>query len=270
MTKASDNAFPSVLITEGTEPSAPAAGHQRLYIDSTTHLLKATNSSGTDRTIEGISDPMTTRGDIIIRNASNVTARLGRGSASQVLTSDGTDVAWAAPGGGSGALTLLSTTTLGSDTASITVTGISGSYKDLVVIGKLRCTSSAAVLDAWIRLGNSSADSGSNYSDQTTFSGTGTGTVSSDSATKVYLGPHTAATTTAGVFSSVQLQIMDYVSTSVPRFITGTAMHAATGHFTTIINGVWRNASAAVDVVSLFPDSANFLTGSRVYIYGRG
>lgn len=53
MTKGSDNAFPSLLITEGTEPSAPAAGKQRLYIDSTTHLLKATDSSGTDRTIEG-------------------------------------------------------------------------------------------------------------------------------------------------------------------------------------------------------------------------
>lgn len=56
MTKASDNAFPSILITEATEPSAPAAGKQRLYIDSTTHLLKATNSSGTDRTIEGLAD----------------------------------------------------------------------------------------------------------------------------------------------------------------------------------------------------------------------
>jgi hypothetical protein len=102
MTKASDNAYPSILITEGTEPSAPAAGKQRLYIDSTTHLLKATNSSGTDRTVEGLADPMTTRGDLIVRNASNVTARLGRGSASQVLTSDGTDVAWATPAGGGG------------------------------------------------------------------------------------------------------------------------------------------------------------------------
>jgi hypothetical protein len=52
VTKASDNAFPSVLITEGTEPSAPAAGKQRLYIDSTTHKLKRTDSSGTDVTIE--------------------------------------------------------------------------------------------------------------------------------------------------------------------------------------------------------------------------
>lgn len=53
MTKASDNAFPSVLITEGTEPSAPAAGKQRVYIDSTSHALKRTDSSGVDVTVEG-------------------------------------------------------------------------------------------------------------------------------------------------------------------------------------------------------------------------
>jgi hypothetical protein len=53
MTKASDNAFPSILITEGTEPSAPAAGKQRLYIDSTSHHLMRTNSSGTETDIEG-------------------------------------------------------------------------------------------------------------------------------------------------------------------------------------------------------------------------
>ena len=51
MTKASDNAFPSLLITEGTEPSAPAAGKQRLYIDSTSHLLKVTNSSGVESNV---------------------------------------------------------------------------------------------------------------------------------------------------------------------------------------------------------------------------
>lgn len=49
---ASDNAFPSLLITEGTEPAAPAAGKQRVYIDSTSHHLKRTDSSGTDVDIE--------------------------------------------------------------------------------------------------------------------------------------------------------------------------------------------------------------------------
>lgn len=49
---ASDNPFPSLLITEGTEPAAPAAGKQRLYIDSTSHKLKRTDSSGVDVTVE--------------------------------------------------------------------------------------------------------------------------------------------------------------------------------------------------------------------------
>ena len=53
----------------------------------------------------GFADPMTTRGDIIIRNAANATARLGVGANTYVLTSDGTDVAWAAPSGGIGGST---------------------------------------------------------------------------------------------------------------------------------------------------------------------
>jgi hypothetical protein len=42
---------------------------------------------------------MTTRGDVIIRNASNTTARLGIGAAGTFLSSDGTDVSWATPSG---------------------------------------------------------------------------------------------------------------------------------------------------------------------------
>jgi hypothetical protein len=49
----------------------------------------------------GFSDPMTTRGDIIYRDATNTTARLAAGAATYVLTSDGTDIAWAAAGGSS-------------------------------------------------------------------------------------------------------------------------------------------------------------------------
>lgn len=45
----------------------------------------------------GMTDPMTTRGDIIYRNSSNVTARLGRGTAGQLLYSNGTDLSWRTP-----------------------------------------------------------------------------------------------------------------------------------------------------------------------------
>lgn len=53
-----NNLSPYLTLVEGTEPSAPAAGQQRVYIDSTTHKLKRTNSSGTDTTIEGITDDL--------------------------------------------------------------------------------------------------------------------------------------------------------------------------------------------------------------------
>jgi len=42
----------------------------------------------------GFADPMTTRGDIIIKNAGNNTTRLGVGTNNQMLKSDGTDIAW--------------------------------------------------------------------------------------------------------------------------------------------------------------------------------
>ena len=41
-----------------------------------------------------LSDPMTTRGDIIVRDSTNATARLAVGSANTVLQSDGTDVSY--------------------------------------------------------------------------------------------------------------------------------------------------------------------------------
>lgn len=59
MTVASNNPFPSVLIVEGTEPSAPSSGQQRLYIDSTSHHLKRTDSSGTDVDLEAPASAVT-------------------------------------------------------------------------------------------------------------------------------------------------------------------------------------------------------------------
>ena len=45
-------------------------------------------------TSPGFLDPMTTRGDIIYKDPSNVTNRLALGTVGQVLTSDGTDASW--------------------------------------------------------------------------------------------------------------------------------------------------------------------------------
>ncbi len=78
MTAFENNLSPYLTIVEATEPAAPSAGQQRIYIDSTTHLLKATNSSGTDRTIEGVA-----AGAITTSGLTQATAKmLGRSTAS--------------------------------------------------------------------------------------------------------------------------------------------------------------------------------------------
>ena len=53
--------------------------------------------SGLKTYLNAMSDPMTTRGDIIYRNSSNVTARLPLGTNGQVLTSNGSDLYYATP-----------------------------------------------------------------------------------------------------------------------------------------------------------------------------
>lgn len=106
MTKASDNAFPSVLLVEGSTPTSPSAGQDRLFVDSADHLLKLVNSSGTVTSVGG-SSTLTTKGDILTRNSSAL-ARLGVGTDGQVLTADSAQtlgIKWATPSGGSGGIT---------------------------------------------------------------------------------------------------------------------------------------------------------------------
>src|SRR3990167_7023766 len=57
-------------------------------------FYKIDNAGLITNVTNALTDPMSTRGDIVIRNAANVTDRLGIGTAGQFLKSDGTDIAW--------------------------------------------------------------------------------------------------------------------------------------------------------------------------------
>jgi len=66
-------------------------------VGAATHVLTS-NGAGAAPTFQaaasGFTDPMTTRGDIIYKDSSNVTSRLGIGTIGQVISSDGTDASW--------------------------------------------------------------------------------------------------------------------------------------------------------------------------------
>jgi trimeric autotransporter adhesin len=75
------------------------------------------------------------KGDLVAGSATNDAAVLAVGADDTVLTADSseaTGLKWAAASGGG--MTLLSTTATTSG-ASVTISGISGSYKNLLVIG---------------------------------------------------------------------------------------------------------------------------------------
>ena len=81
--------------------STDASGYVKLAV---THVVSSGSFSNSDAVLVSfvrtgnagsLDDPMTTRGDIIVRDSSNATARLAAGSANTVLTSDGTDPAYA-------------------------------------------------------------------------------------------------------------------------------------------------------------------------------
>jgi hypothetical protein len=69
MAKASDNVFPKLIVSEGTTPSSPAAGSQKLFIDSADHKLKRVDSSGAVSTVEGGSSGGTSSGGILAYTA---------------------------------------------------------------------------------------------------------------------------------------------------------------------------------------------------------
>jgi hypothetical protein len=102
------------------------------FLKDTNVTTYYTGSAWANLDTTGMVNPMTTTGDTIYSSSGSTPARLGIGTAGQVLqvNSGATAPEWATAS--SGGMTLLSTTTLSGST-TVSITGISTSYTDLVV-----------------------------------------------------------------------------------------------------------------------------------------
>ncbi len=93
------------LASTNAGTAAPSTTYAHMFwTDTTTGILKRRNAANSawinwapdiTATYGGLmADPMTTRGDVIVRNSSNATARLAIGAANTIFGSDGTDPTW--------------------------------------------------------------------------------------------------------------------------------------------------------------------------------
>ena len=105
----------------------------RLPIGTNGYVLTADSASGLGvgwAAYVGLTNPMTTRGDIIYSATGNVTTRLPLGTVGQVVTTDGTDVAWG---------TMTGDNLLAEPAADVTAVGLTESVTvgESVVFGNL-------------------------------------------------------------------------------------------------------------------------------------
>jgi hypothetical protein len=211
-------------------------------------------------------------GDLAVGTGANTAAKLTKGSDGEVLTMVAGAVDWAAPAGGGGDLTRIAETVLGSNQADITITGISGAYRDLILV--FRCRSSNADEDGYVRLrvGNGSIDTGTNYGYHRVVNGSGAasaGGASGESYIEGILRPGSSAS--SGSFGGGQVTIINYASTAQMRTMFGDSYCvSASTHYLSDFKGVWRNTSAAIDQVRIYSATGDLVTGSALTIYGRG
>ena len=215
-----------------------------------------TLGSSVDTTVKNL-NPETTLGDIAYRSSTaNVKTRLGLGTAGQVLqvNSGATAPEWATPAAGGG-YTLLSTTNLSS--TATTISGISGSYQDLLLLVQDVTANTTADLQF-------DPNSTTQISFVTGIRGTTVGNINDLAISFNQSGEQIP---TSNTNASYQLYIFNYANSSYakPFLISGNATSTAN----TTINGGGsiRDTNAITSMRLKFRNGQTF-TGGRVLVYG--
>ncbi len=147
-----------------------------------------------------------------------------------------------------------------SGTTTVDFTSISGSYTDLVLV---MSGSMAAAANMFIRVGNGSIDTGSNYS-ITDLIGTGSSAISQRQSSQAQY------QVTDGLFfntneeCNILVNFQNYSNTTTNKTWLSRANSAGIGVNAGV--GLWRSTSA-INAIRLY-GSQNFNSGSKVTLYG--
>ena len=157
--------------------------------------------------------------------------------------------------------------TLATAASQVDFTSISNTYTDLVVIIAARSVYSAAEVAGFVRVGNGSIDTGSNYS-RTRLLGTGSAASSGrgTNLTALSWDAIPGATSAAGTFCATVIQIMNYSNTTTNKTILIRSNEP--NNYVAATVGLWRSTSA-INQVQIYGDGgANLAVGTVVSLYG--
>lgn len=162
------------------------------------------------------------------------------------------------------AWTALANITLSGTQATITFSSISGSYRDLVLVGS-NVLSSTSNEHMQIRF---NSDSGSNYN-MVTARGDGSSTASSSSSgtTEGNFGTFVMPNTSSP--SNFVLQIMDYAATDKHKTLLARSDNVNSTFPGASMTAVrWASTSAITSITLKFQSTATYAVGSNFALYG--
>lgn len=168
-----------------------------------------------------------------------------------------------------GSFELISTTILGSSTASVTfdVTGLGSTYKHLQIRTTVKSDGGGDTNGVAVNA-RFNSDTASNYSwhglDTNQAEGVRNPSETTSSSMRVFIGDN--ATYGAGV-----LDILDAFATSkykTTRGFGGNASSNASYKYLGLYSGSWRNTSAVTSINFISSSGSNFVSGSRFSLYG--
>jgi hypothetical protein len=162
---------------------------------------------------------------------------------------------------------MIATTTLGTTSATISLSSIPSTYTDLVLVISARTNRSGQATDGLNIKFNT--DDGNNYSD-TELVGNGSSASSNrDTNSSRWLTNDAnlpGATATSGVFSAIIVSLQNYANTNVYK--TGLCRFNLASSNTGASVGLWRSTTAIDAITLISRNNADFVSGSTFTLYG--
>jgi hypothetical protein len=164
----------------------------------------------------------------------------------------------------------ISTTTLGSDTSSITLSSIPQTYTDLILVANISgYWTSATYIECGLQVGNGSIDTATNYS--STMLDADSQNSSRQSNYEYVRFWASGIATNNGTYNPTVIHLNNYSNTTTYKsfLITYNSQQSVnTVNTLGAVSGLWRSTSAINTVRIVNKNGTNLYSGSTITLYG--